>query len=1294
MIALIALTFQMLPLEGIEGAGPIRLDESEYRMRMNVSLAPIALHGDQEGSTFGSSISGDGDVNGDGLCDLLIGSPWNDQNGSSSGRVDLFLGSGFRSEGEVLSSRSDVTFLGLSAMDSAGTSVGIVGDINGDGMNDIVICDRHSHHPSSRGSAKVFLGRSIWPRNVSLESCDLLLAGCGTCPSAELEVSRCGDFNNDGFDDIFLSNTNADPDGQTDGGKAYVYFGGKDVCHGNRSLEDADLSIKGSSPYDYLGSSISELGDMNRDGFDDIVIGAQGVNWGAPDSGRAYVFFGRADGPGKNVSCDTANVIINGETSYAYAGGAVSGGEDLNGDGVNDIVIGAPYHTESSGQYPNGKVYILFGKIGPWPDSIDLSDADASYLGEMSGDYLGGRLDLTGDMDGDGLSELLIASPYSVSAGRYLGQAYLVKGRSSGWEKDHNITTISFASFMGEEPYDYCSSAVAGVGDLDLDGGSDMAISSPFSDHLVSNGGAVYIFPGMVGFPPEVITSLDIFKDYGMAEPGEIADKGEAVYIRLTGIDRNSTSINSAVVNVSLNLSNPVPFKVSLRETGRSTGTYTGKFLIPTSALWGEKLTVVSTSDPDKYDCIKIDTPVRIFPRPEGISLNEGDLLDLSFSNVGWCEMGSWDFECVSDWIEWSGADHRLSGKPDNARIGDHMVSIALTDGSSHNDSITIKVRVKNVPPVITTQNVMVAEEDSTYIVDYSCDEDEEGPMVWGLASNATFLEMISDAGILRGTPTNDDVGTYWVRVWVEDGKGGRTLTNFNLTVINTNDPPTIIAQDITKIDQGIRYKNTYEADDPDIGDHLTWTLDSEAKWLSMNGSTLSGTPGPMDIGMFKVTLSVTDRAGETDKRTFDLEVVNVNDRPVWTNVPSDLSILNGKELRSDVNATDDDPDDEIVYTISTTPYTDMTIDRTSGLLTWSASTGFFERPPYVITVKLSASDGTITISHTFKVTVTLSQPPVAALSYPSDGTRLPFRGSSLRWSASDPDNDEMTFDVYIGENKALVSLLDRTTLFIEDLEDTEMGTEGLTQGKTYYWTVIPSDGSSHGSCSNKVRSFKLNSPPSLKEMEVVRTKAGKEVMFFLKAMDNDPEDRTSFRFSIKEGPAGMTIDDVTGMVKWVPTKDQIMLHRAVFVVNDSVETSETVLTIEVLDVDDGEGTGMALMFCIATGVVILLIAIIVGTMVVIRKMRERDGGNDGEDVQDKAASAIEQANAPRTLCAVSLDATEAHRNDQSSNAPRTYEELYGAPAPEKEEALTTRELRDYIKGSIEELERITEPEE
>jgi len=449
-----------------------------------------------------------------------------------------------------------------------------------------------------------------------------------------------------------------------------------------------------------------------------------------------------------------------------------------------------------------------------------------------------------------------------------------------------------------------------------------------------------------------------------------------------------------------------------------------------------------------------------------------------------------------------------------------------------------------------------------------------------------------------------------------------------------------------------------------------------------------------LDIGKFKVTLSVTDRAGETDKRTFDLEVVNVNDRPVWTNVPSDLSILNGKELRSDVNATDDDPDDEVVYTISTTPYTDMTIDRASGLLTWSASTGFFERPPYVITVKLSASDGKVTISHTFKVTVTLSQPSVATLTCPPDGARVPYKGSTLRWSATDPDNDDMTFDVYIGENKALVSLLDRTTLFIEDLEDTEMGTEGLAQGKTYYWTVIPSDGSTQGSCSNKVRSFKLNSPPSLKEMEVVRTKAGKEVMFFLKAMDNDPEDRTRFRFSIKEGPAGMTIDDVTGMVKWVPTKDQIMLHRAVFVVNDSVEASETVLTIEVMDVDDGEGTGMVLMVCIATGVVILLIAIIIGTMVVIRKMRVRDGGNDGEDVLDKAAFAIEQANAPRTLCAVSLDATEAHMNDQRSKAPKTYEDLYGAPAPEKEEALTTRELRDYIKGSIEELERVPSPEE
>ncbi len=397
------------------------------------------IQGDTMRDGAGFSVSGAGDVNGDGYADLMVGAPYGDDTGSlSSGEAYIVFGkaSGFGSLDDG-TNRQVVDLTGLAAADgfiiqgervngNAGHSVSRAGDVNGDGYADLIVGVPFAGMLGVYvvfGKAGAF-GRSVtttvqgegtFPRQVidltGLTAADgFIIQGAGTNDQTGRSVSGAGDVNGDGFADLIVGAPSGD-NGGLSAGEAYVVFGKADSFgspdSANRrvidltTLAEADgFIIQGDATRNYAGRSVSGAGDVNGDGYADLLVGAPGPIVGPTTVGEAYVVFGKASGFGSAVSMDDPaggspimrrvidlttlaeadGFIIQGDMDRDRAGESVSAAGDLNGDGYADLIVGAPRGDDGGGDA--GEAYVIFGA----PAGL-TTEADA-VLGTTSGDNL------------------------------------------------------------------------------------------------------------------------------------------------------------------------------------------------------------------------------------------------------------------------------------------------------------------------------------------------------------------------------------------------------------------------------------------------------------------------------------------------------------------------------------------------------------------------------------------------------------------------------------------------------------------------------------------------------------------------------------------------------------------------------------------------------------------------------------------------------------------------------------------------------------------------------------------
>jgi VCBS repeat-containing protein len=338
---------------------------------------------------------------------------------------------------------------GIDASDQSGTSVSFAGDINADGVDDLIIgAQRGDPNGVDSGESYVVFGRTDIHLNGPFNLSDLdgtngfVLNGIDADDRTGFSVSSAGDINNDGLDDLLIGARFAGPNGILYAGESYVVFGGATVGSGG-ALNLSGLNgtngfvVNGIDTLDISGHSVSAAGDVNNDGVDDFIIGAPMASPnGNMAAGESYVIFGGA-GVGASGTLDLSSLngtngfVLNGIFADDRSGFSVSSAGDINNDGVDDLIIGA-YWADPNGTV-SGESYLVFGgaNVGT-TGTFNLSDLDGTNGFILNGadafDESGYSVSFAGDINNDGVDDLAIGARLASPNGTQSGETYVILG--------------------------------------------------------------------------------------------------------------------------------------------------------------------------------------------------------------------------------------------------------------------------------------------------------------------------------------------------------------------------------------------------------------------------------------------------------------------------------------------------------------------------------------------------------------------------------------------------------------------------------------------------------------------------------------------------------------------------------------------------------------------------------------------------------------------------------------------------------------------------------------------------
>jgi hypothetical protein len=441
------------------------------------------LPGWEGGAKAGMGVTGLGDVDGDGYDDIIVS--MNDAIGVCSyphaAAILLRGGPSWPSDAERALADADATLCLGSEGDLATAIVGRVGDLDADGLPDLVVGDPENGAAGEHSGAVFVVSAADLPLGGAVTQLDTIgrrIAGVAMADQAGVAFEGAGDVDGDGYDDLLVGAAFGD-DGDQNGGAAYLLRG--PVTH-QSSLSEADWVWYGEAQDDYFGGNLSTAGDTDGDGLADMLFGAVHVTDGTQRIGAAYLVLGSGAGWASQQSTD-ADVEIRGAGNVCYLGAAVDGGQDVNGDGYDDVLIGAPNATPSTGI---SGVVLLFQ--GPLEGASAMEDAEATFWSSDES-YLGGRVAMVGDVDADGLADLLLGDSTQDTA---TGHAWLWLDTASG-----SVDLAEAAAHLsGSTEGEYTAYATAGAGDVNADGYDDLLLGAYHWDLGVYQPGAAWLLTG------------------------------------------------------------------------------------------------------------------------------------------------------------------------------------------------------------------------------------------------------------------------------------------------------------------------------------------------------------------------------------------------------------------------------------------------------------------------------------------------------------------------------------------------------------------------------------------------------------------------------------------------------------------------------------------------------------------------------------------------------------------------------------------------------------------------------
>jgi len=434
--------------------------------------------------------------------------------------------------------------------DNAGYSVAGIGDINGDGFDDLLIgAPENDEGGDNAGASYLVFGSNTPPSAIDLSNLGangIKIMGGTAGEGAGVYVSGGGDFNNDGIDDFLIGA----PGGSGGAGNAYAVFG-KDTPFSDSidldSLGTDGVKIVGESVGDHLGT-VASLGDVNGDGIDDIGVGAyvKEVD-GKAQAGATYVILGQ-DTP-FSTTIDVGNLgaagyTINGADANDWSGVSVSSAGDFNGDDIDDLIIGAPQWSKLE----PGEAYVVFGSETPGDVDLGALGSGGVQINGAFGALATGRsVSGVGDVNGDGFDDVLVGTPEFGDG----GVAYLIYGSDTPAASiDLDTPSSAFVTFMGDFYFDDVGTSVTGLGDINQDGFADLMIGAQNDLAVGNRAGSTYVILGNDSLPSTV--DLGDIDAIGFEIFGEIGGDAAGLSVSAAG-DINGDGIGDLLVGAGGN---------------------------------------------------------------------------------------------------------------------------------------------------------------------------------------------------------------------------------------------------------------------------------------------------------------------------------------------------------------------------------------------------------------------------------------------------------------------------------------------------------------------------------------------------------------------------------------------------------------------------------------------------------------------------------------------------------------------------------------------------------------------
>ncbi|MCK5560479.1 MAG: FG-GAP repeat protein, partial [Thermoplasmata archaeon] len=1067
---------------------------SPYIIDLNTTTAyphqNITIYGLDSEDNAGYSVAS-GDVNNDGRDDIIIGAYH--ANGPGDTKIDCgkvyVLFSDNTLNGTISASQADMIIYGAESGDSIGDSI-TTGDVNGDTIDDIVIgatlADGLGNGRANSGEVYVIFGSNSLPavKNLAISPPDVLIYGAESGDFSGKSVVT-GDINGDNIHDIIIGAIYADGPSETRSncGEVYLIYGNTVLPSNIDLASQADVTIYGVDAGDLAGHSVS-AGDVNNNGYGDIIIGAiwaRGPGNMRMFGGEAYLVYGNGSMLSTIDLATQANMTIYGKSQPSFGGclGSSVASGDVNGDNIDDIIIGAQSEGILVSYMIAGAVHIIYGSTSlPIIQDLQMLKSNVTINGSCFYGYSGWAV-AAGDINGDLIDDIIISSYRAdkpLNGRSQCGEVHVINGSSSLPSQIDLIESEEDILVYGAESDDQVGISLA-VGTIDSDNKYDIIIGAPYADgvnNIVTNCGEVYL----------------------ILSAGEVFPTLKTEFIGLINGDGiNNTTCYAKYKPYTFRVKVKVSRGLSALKTVNLGLDYHNNNLQYKWSEYGRNFTEVS--DPNDYAFLNSMSTFRN---------NSKDTWTI-------------DFNITFNW-----------SYPDNDF---HSIEVHSTSDSGLYDWLNLTDDIYRVENHLDFNGTLIA------IGNYQGTLTEEDWVRGGEQINWSGLKVVYDGTNATYPPKGSGVNvTVWDSdgdYWNENPNSGENISITSPAAIKTN-LNEIFILNITGVpstcdNSSVTFKLNIDADNVSFAN----SFPNKQQWNTMLnpqcGITILDPTTKVNASSIQYQISTDNgTTWESDWINFetqqeDAESINCIVRPIFKDGKDNLIKWRAKDILG--NGYTESEKFRILIDISNVTYSNITpsseewqtnlsvvcnitiIDNLSGVDAssiefristdgiynygiWQSARKAINRNIIHCSVSPKFKEGIENyiqwrakdivgngpfVSEDYQIKIKINYPPEVILLSPSDSIIIKTLTPELVWKGTDPDEDtSIYYYVYLNTDENKIINLDKSALLVSNFIDPKYKLESpLEDGFTYYWTVIPNDGIINGICSSGIWHFKID---------------------------------------------------------------------------------------------------------------------------------------------------------------------------------------------------------------------------